>query len=709
MVNAVGGGSQPAPVKKAEEKKEEKENKKPESQAPAPSPAPAEKPNAGNAGSQDTNLPKGGLDPKAAFQVSQNLKKKESSSGDSEPETTENAGRSIPEKGSKKLAVRTADVPADGEDAGNVGDDDATPAKKGERKRNSDDDEASVGDKQRPRDAKLTDAQKNVGESLDTLTADRSVRDALREAGDSNHLTRKGVEKLAEADLDDDVWGTVKQRDRRAAQKAAQTLVGKDADEDTAAAFDAALKEDDPDKMTFRDAMKYADDPGSIPSEPKLDYERPETGAVREDFSVDSKDGVYESYDAFLNDVKPRDDQDKAGNGVPMGVTQEDVDARLKKETDPQKRRVLEDVSKQFDNITAKGTGTPDQYISGPEMANWYEDKNDSTGELSEIDQRKEFKGSIETLNDPNARKMMDYLEWRQDHSQAQKDNGRYGENGMSLLADLKPDDPAWTDITKDTKYDKYEDVIPEGERQKYIDAAKTALKYPDQLAEVNGGDGIFEEDDTKKWLEDREQDVDGEIDSSKQQAEGNCWVLTGINSVANDEQGRNIITNSIKPTGDGNYEVRFLGDETNSTYTVTKETLEKNNASQGDLDMEVLNEAARQYYDKNQNGRDIGKGGFEGELEKLLTGKESKTLDDNREALEEVLKNDKNGLTISFAAKPDGDGNATEGFGHAYTVKSIDLEKDEVTYINPWDASQERTMKVDDLLKMNRVTYTDI
>lgn len=445
------------------------------------------------------------------------------------------------------------------------------------------------------------------------------------------------------------------------------------------------------------------------PMSPEQGGTSTKTGATPEDFSVNGAKGVYGSYDDFINDVKPFDDQDKAGNGAPMGVTKEDLEAKLKTETDPEKRRVLDDASRQFDGITKTGSGTPDKYINGPEMANWYENKHDATGGLSEIDQLKDFKGAMTTLNEPGAESMMDYLEWRTDNKAAKKDNGRYGTAGMTQLSNLSPDDPAWTEIAKDTKYDE----VPPESRQKYIDAAKTALQYPGQLDEVNGGDGIFEKKDTEKWLKDRQTHLDGEIDPFNQKSEGNCWWLTGVGSVANSEKGRDQINHLIKEE-DGNYVVNFPGDPT-TAYVIPPEVANGSGSSDGDRDMRVLSEAARMYFENPANkdktdGNSMKDGGFMWNATELMTGKNAQMISTgDRAKLEEAVKESQGqgGLVMSFAAKPGDGGSATNGSGHAYGVRNIDFANNKVTYFNPWESGKEMTMTVDELLEKGGINYT--
>ncbi len=106
-----------------------------------------------------------------------------------------------------------------------------------------------------------------------------------------------------------------------------------------------------------------------------------------------------------------------------------------------------------------------------------------------------DFWNALSSLNEPGAIKMMDNLEWDQDHKQAKRDNDRFGLNGMNLLSQLSPDDARWGSLTKNMN-------IPQADRQRYIDAAKTALSNPALLNEVHGGDGVFEPDDMKNWLE---------------------------------------------------------------------------------------------------------------------------------------------------------------------------------------------------------------
>lgn len=104
-----------------------------------------------------------------------------------------------------------------------------------------------------------------------------------------------------------------------------------------------------------------------------------------------------------------------------------------------------------------------------------------------------EFRHDIETLNDPRARSLMDYLEWHQDNGQAIPDNGRFGTNGVNLLSHLPPDSEIW---------DRF-GPISQAERQLIVDSAKRVLDPENEqfLAEVHGGDQIFEKNDLETWL----------------------------------------------------------------------------------------------------------------------------------------------------------------------------------------------------------------
>lgn len=107
-----------------------------------------------------------------------------------------------------------------------------------------------------------------------------------------------------------------------------------------------------------------------------------------------------------------------------------------------------------------------------------------------------EFRKAMETFCDGRARELMDWLEWDQNHDQAQAHNGRFGTNGMQLLSQLTPDSPKWEEGAKDLP------SIPKEERQRFIDAAKAALKPENKglLDQVHGGDGIFEWEDIPNW-----------------------------------------------------------------------------------------------------------------------------------------------------------------------------------------------------------------
>jgi len=110
------------------------------------------------------------------------------------------------------------------------------------------------------------------------------------------------------------------------------------------------------------------------------------------------------------------------------------------------------------------------------------------------------FIDAINTLSDPDAQRAMDLLEVREGSGM---DNGRFGTRGMQLLAGLSATDEAtWEEIAPGSSVEQ---------RQAWIDAAQLALapEHDVFLAEVHGGDGIFESDDLSNWLDDQD---DGDV-----------------------------------------------------------------------------------------------------------------------------------------------------------------------------------------------------
>ncbi len=246
-------------------------------------------------------------------------------------------------------------------------------------------------------------------------------------------------------------------------------------------------------------------------------------------------------------------------------------------------------------------------------------------------------------------------------------------------------------------------------------DVVKTATLLTDNNGAyfklLAGDDGLFNMQDIESEMKRTQIETDnipnGAVNPFAQGSLGDCWILAGINAVANDADGKEIIKNSITKNPDGTYSVRFKG-APDKVYTVTQEMLNNNINSSGDLETAVLEEAARQHYAETQGGRDINNPGWPREAFQLLTGQRSTPIT-SAEQLRYLVENDKDGLTISFTATPGLDGSAAgNGTEHAYTVTSIDYATNTVYYTNPWDSGNVRTMSIDELLKSPSIEFIE-
>lgn len=233
-----------------------------------------------------------------------------------------------------------------------------------------------------------------------------------------------------------------------------------------------------------------------------------------------------------------------------------------------------------------------------------------------------------------------------------------------------------------------------------------------------NYSDGNFSWDDMKKASEhtkdedykftgygggDLKLKTDDIDNDSKQRKEGNCFMLAATQSLSNSKEGKEIIKDTIKPYDDGSFGVTFKGDKDHKEYIVKPD----GKFNSGDLEMNVINAAADQFYKDHGRAKGITAGGLTEEATQLLTGKKSEILGKGKDSAEDIEKKlrevapdigkDK---VLTLAGKPGKDGNMGFGNGisHAVSISDINTKTGMVTYRNPWDTSVERTVKISEL-----------
>ncbi|MBR6163920.1 hypothetical protein IKQ26_08550 [bacterium] len=240
-------------------------------------------------------------------------------------------------------------------------------------------------------------------------------------------------------------------------------------------------------------------------------------------------------------------------------------------------------------------------------------------------------------------------------------------------------------------------------------------------------------------------RDLDGNIDASAQSGyTGDCWLLTGLNSLSYSEAGREAIREAMTFNDDGSVTINFKG--LGVSYTVSAEQIKAANQnrkySSGDDDVLVYEMAIEQlrndigsgkikfdvdspYYvsdtSTGRSGNSSIDGGFVEQVWYLLTGKLSETTSDPAEVqqyLDKFAQNpdssamscsfkggqgDRNGFTVT-----DANGNKVQlYYSHAYAVKSVDGNN--VTIVNPWDSSEEIVLDRDTFAQYANLSYSDL
>jgi hypothetical protein len=262
------------------------------------------------------------------------------------------------------------------------------------------------------------------------------------------------------------------------------------------------------------------------------------------------------------------------------------------------------------------------------------------------------------------------------------------------------------------------------------------ADKIHEILDDGNGKDDIWGEGDNSSkgcakklndWMK-KERNVqvgNGEIEGDTSQGQiGDCWLIAGMNSLNSSEKGRQKIKENLKWDDKGNATVLYNGTD----YVIPKEVIDsyEEKGVKGDRDMLAIECAVREDRKRDghksegtdDNGRLIEQdplnGGNTSEFmmrfgsqERLDAEKTSdgvttlKDMDKNelKDFIEES-QNDPRGFNLSLYGNVK-DNKLDNGAGHAYSVTSVDMEKEEIEYINPWDSTKRYKISFDDLLKM--------
>jgi hypothetical protein len=197
-----------------------------------------------------------------------------------------------------------------------------------------------------------------------------------------------------------------------------------------------------------------------------------------------------------------------------------------------------------------------------------------------------------------------------------------------------------------------------------------------------------------------------GKVDNDfKQGATGDCWLLSSIKALANNEIGRKILDDSLKLDENGNTIVTLKG--VGKSYTITPEELKGNvQLSSGDGDVRAIEIAVDKYFyeERGVNGSLDINGNNPTIAFSMLTGQGASNVAQQFAGYAEArfsdsqidnFNNPKHIAVVSSQKdikKTTYEDPITKKEGtlycmHAYAVKGSD--KDNVYVINPWDSEK--------------------
>ena len=210
---------------------------------------------------------------------------------------------------------------------------------------------------------------------------------------------------------------------------------------------------------------------------------------------------------------------------------------------------------------------------------------------------------------------------------------------------------------------------------------------------------------------------IDGVIDDTKQKQIGDCWVLSGVNSMRETETGTKIIKDSITQNKDGSVTVQLKGVGKEYTFSAGEVFLAEYPTSdmtyaQGDKDMNLIEMAVGKYReeklesgDYSRNDRDLTKtigskatktdplnGGQLDEAIYYLTGVKSNFYTEEKD-IKKAIKNIAANPNKEYATQVsfiEEEKDVTGGkivTNHAYSV--VKADKENVYVVNPWDSSK--------------------
>ena len=231
--------------------------------------------------------------------------------------------------------------------------------------------------------------------------------------------------------------------------------------------------------------------------------------------------------------------------------------------------------------------------------------------------------------------------------------------------------------------------------------------------------------------------DINEKVESSQQGYIGDCWLLSGLNSLSYSQKGQKLINDAITVNDNGSYTVTFGGinKDVNITDSDLLQARKSGLYSTGDDDVLLMEVAFEKVIDDIQSGKikipgdttnlsfiektdgQISSidGGWLSDMIYLLTGDDLEFITNKSSFtafLDEMEKNPQNYVAkLSFPSSSKGE---TEDFnsitdingkeiyslgdgGHAFAIKSV--SNGIVTIVNPYDSNKEYQISYDELI----------
>lgn len=236
--------------------------------------------------------------------------------------------------------------------------------------------------------------------------------------------------------------------------------------------------------------------------------------------------------------------------------------------------------------------------------------------------------------------------------------------------------------------------------------------------------------------------DANGQIGEFKQGGTGDCWLLSAVTALNNNDAGKEMLKDIVKADGNGNVTVSLKG--ANKTYTISADELDskdfgEKSYSKGDRDVLAIEVAVEKFrteilemknkgqdvsqyssfFSSAMNTEDVLDGGDPIEAIQLLTGKSASLVTSGADNFEEIKNKLPEFLTpqnptsdndtptpktiVSIGLKDTGGG------GHAVTV--LRMNDDTVTYLDTnISSSKPQTMNREEFFaKIGTITYSDL